>query len=446
MRFNMPRLVIELFQYSWYRGRRGVVIEDIPDTRAIGFNDNISSVRIYKGPGYAPGASQKALFFEDRDFKGRRLALGPGYYQSLHQFSYNFGNVISSIAMRSESRADGPVWGGAPAVIELYSELNFGGRKTVVVRDEPQMTARFTNEVRSMRVLKGPDCPDVGCRIQLFPNADFDGVPVSVKLTQRDSVYEIPDMRALPQSSIQSVGSMKIEGWTSSTEFTDVVFQDEFDGTRLHENWEWIDPREDGEWKERQGWLILRAQAGQDLRRGENFDAPRLIQPIAGDFSIETRIQVTRDSRPHGGILVWYDEDNFLTLERTADDHDFKGDVRFEQHSFRGAGLIGRSQGLRGSNLLYLRLERSGNEFLASASSNGVDWISCGSRFMSMPETVFVGLHALCPGNMSPTSTRFDFFKVFARPEDRTIENPRIPTSRDSRRMRRRFTALRRLS
>ena len=76
MKFNIPRLVIEVFQYSWYRGRRGVVIEDIPDTRAIGFNDNISSVRIYKGPGYAPGASQKALFFEDRDFKGRRLALG----------------------------------------------------------------------------------------------------------------------------------------------------------------------------------------------------------------------------------------------------------------------------------------------------------------------------------------------------------------------------------
>ena len=152
--------------------------------------------------------------------------------------------------------------------MSLYSELNFAGRKAVIVRDEPQMTARFTNTARSMRVLKGPDCPPVGCRIQLFPGADFEGDPVSVALTQRDSVYEIPDMRALPQSRLESIGSVKIEGWTSSTEFTSAVFLDEFDGTRLHENWEWVDPREDGEWKERQGWLILRAQTGQDLRRG----------------------------------------------------------------------------------------------------------------------------------------------------------------------------------
>ena len=450
MRFFAPRLVIELFQYSWYRGRSGLIIEDIPDTRAIGFNDNISSVRIYKGPNYAAGAGQKALFFEDRDYKGRRLALGPGHYQSLHHFTYNFGDMISSIAVRSESRADGPVWGGAPAVIELYSELDFGGQKAVVVRDEPLLTIRFIDAVRSMRVFKGPDCPPIGCRVQLYPEADFGGEPVSIDLSQRDSVYEIADMRMLPQVSPDAFGSLKIEGWTASTEFTRLLFQDEFDADVLRSDWEIVTPSNDGHWlkevRNQQGYLILRAGTGLDLRRGENFDAPRAVQPIAGDFSIETRIQVTRESRPHGGLLVWYDEANFLTLERTADDHDFQGDIRFEKHTFRGAERVGRGQGLRGARLVHLRLERIGNEFRASASENGVDWIGCGAAFIPMPEAVSVGLHGLCPGNMAPTVTRFDHFKIFARPEDLDIEKPRIPNWRDSRRDRRRRTALRRLS
>ena len=32
-----------------------------------------------------------------------------------------------------------------------------------------------------------------------------------------------------------------------------------------------------------------------------------------------------------------------------------------------------------------------------------------------MGEAVDVGLHALCPGNIPPTLTRFDYFRVFKR-------------------------------
>ena len=46
----IPRLVVEVFQHTNFRGRMGYVVEPVRFTGDIGFQDNISSVRVYKGP------------------------------------------------------------------------------------------------------------------------------------------------------------------------------------------------------------------------------------------------------------------------------------------------------------------------------------------------------------------------------------------------------------
>ncbi|MAF12151.1 hypothetical protein CMK11_17030 [Candidatus Poribacteria bacterium] len=444
---NLPRLVIEVFQNEWYGGRRGIVIEDTTDTAAIGFRRNISSVRIYKGPGYAAGANHKALFFQDVGYKGRALSLGPGHYQTLHDVSYNFGDVVRSIAIRAESAVDGPVWGTAPAVVDLYDGPWYRGVRTTIVRDEADMARRVTNLARSVRVHKGPDCPPIGCRVQLFAQPLFEGEPFSIDVTPQESIVEIPDVGALPQEMPQTLGSVKIEGWTSSTEFSQVVFQDEFDGTRLREGWEWTDPREGAEWRERQGWLLLRVQPGQDLWRDSNYDAPRLLRPATEDFSVETRLQITDETDPHGGLLVWFRENAFIRLEKTSAQHAFRGDIRFEQHTARGGEpLVGRGIGLAEARQLYLRIERRGNLFSGYASDNGVDWVSCGTAFASMGDPTRVGVHALCPGNMPPTATRFDYFKILKRPEESPLMDSRAPSSYRSPHRARRVNMLRKLT
>ena len=50
-----------------------------------------------------------------------------------------------------------------------------------------------------------------------------------------------------------------------------------------------------------------------------------------------------------------------------------------------------------------------------SASADGIQWKSCGQTNVGMGEATDVGLHALCPGNIPPTLTRFDYFRVFKR-------------------------------
>ena len=444
---NLPRLVVEVFQNERYGGRRGVIIENTPDTAAIGFGGNISSVRVYKGPGYAAGANHKAVFYGALGYKGRRLTLGPGSYQSLHEFSYNFGDAIRSVAIRAESAVDGPIWGTAPVIVDLFDAPGFRGTRTTIVRDEADMTRRVTNVAHSVRVVKGPDCPPVGCRVQFFHAPLFEGEPFPVEITPQESIVEIPHVGALPQQMPRTLGSVRIEGWTSSAEFSHVIFQDEFDGTRLRDGWEWTDPREGAEWHERQGWLTMRVEPGQNLWRDANYDAPRLLRYAEEDFSVETRLQITDETNPHGGLLIWFSENAFIRLEKTSPHHAFRGDIRFEQHTARGGEpLVGRGIGLTDARQLYLRIERRGNLFTAYASANGVDWVTCGTAFASMGDPTRVGLHALCPGDMPPTTTRFDYFKILKRPEESPLMDSRLPASYRSPNRGRRVNMLRKLT
>ena len=234
----------------------------------------------------------------------------------------------------------------------------------------------------------------------------------------RDSVIEVNDMRLLPEQFDKKISSVRIEGWTSSTDYSQSVFMDEFDQMGMDDAWEWEDPRGHGQWTEHQGYLQMNVDSGVDLWHGANYDAPRLIQPIQGNFTIETRMPVTSQLREHGGLLVWKGPWAFLRLEKTSGAHPFRGDVRFERHFSGGYRLIGRGAGLQRTKHLYLRLERDGNRFRGFASGDGVKWMSTGETISGMTGTVMVGLHALCPGNIPPTSTRFDYFAIYRRPSE----------------------------
>ena len=122
-----------------------------------------------------------------------------------------------------------------------------------------------------------------------------------------------------------------------------------------------------------------------------------------------------------GGLLVVKTRRAFVRLEKTSGPHAFNGDVRFERHYEGGYQLVGRGAGLKNAKHLYLRLERRGNRFTAFASDDGVKWLSCGETVQGMRDPVTVGLHALCPGGIPPTETRFDYFGIFRRPHEASL-------------------------
>jgi regulation of enolase protein 1 (concanavalin A-like superfamily) len=428
---SRPRLIAEVFRDPFFQGPRGIVIENIPFTGVLGFERSISSARVYKGPGYDSSPNFKAIFHEQRDYKGRQLVLGPGFYQNLHDIAYNFGDVISSISFGPAMVTSGPDYGTIPLIVEVYRGTNFTGQKAVVLRDISHTQQIGLHDViSSIRVFRGPNFPPAGCKAIFYEHIEFEGQTLEVALGRLEYHKELPDLYNQPKFFGGLISSIKLESWAygGGGRFTDIVFLDEFD--TLKPVWQWVDPKRDcrrelgkpavsGVLRDRAGWLEIYVNPNHDLwwgpdGRSGNMDGPRMLQPISGDFAIETKITATKEQKEHGGLLVWKDDNHFVRLDKTSALHGFRGDIRFETHVNRRYQAIGR--GVQQSVMNFLRLERTGHEFQAYCSIDGQNWQSCGTATVLMQDPVLVGVHSLCPGNTPATVTRFDYYKIIRPP------------------------------
>ncbi|MFC1714348.1 beta/gamma crystallin-related protein [Candidatus Poribacteria bacterium] len=422
-----PRLVAEIYRDPYFRGPRGLVIDNVRFTGDIGFQDNISSVRVYRGPGYVTSPNYKMIMHEHRDFRGRQLVLGPGYYPDLHDIAYNFGDIISSISFGPSLVTTGPDFGTIPLIVEVYRDVNFQGKKVTVLRDISHTDQIGLHDaISSIRIFRGPNFPPSGCKAIFYEHIEFDGQALEIPLGPLEYHKDLPDLHIHGQFFGDIISSIKLESWVAGGGgmFREVVFLDEFDTMRPV--WQWIDPRGDcrrqlgrpqtgGILQDRAGWLEIHVGPNHDLwhgpnGRGGNMDAPRMLQEISGDFALEVKITSSEQRKEHGGILVWKNDRRFVRLDKTSSLHAFRGDIRFETHINRRYSAIGR--GKQTSVMNFLRLERTGQEFQAYCSTDGQTWQTCGRSTVVMKDPVMVGMHALCPGNIPPTITRFDYFKI----------------------------------
>lgn len=433
-------LVAEVFENPQFNrftsGIRGLVYEPVRATGDIGFPNNISSIRLYRGPAFDSAPNFKMICYEKENFQGRRLVLAPGFYGHLDIVSYgSFGGRISSIDFAPATVASGPDYGTIPLIAEVYQDANFQGMKAIVLRDVAHTRDIGMHDViSSVRVRRGPDFPPSGCKVIFYEHINFEGQTLEVELTPLDFYKELPDLHTHSQFFGDIISSIKVESWASGSGglFTELVFNDEFNS--LKPQWRWIDPKDDCRYSlgaHQQGgilttaisenWLEIQVTPGHDLWWGDggpsgDINAPRMLQSISGDFSIQVKMTASKEQKEHGGILVWKNENLFLRHEKTSDLHGFRGDVRFEKHVYRRAALIGRGTGHQGKLFHYLRLDRAGHEFSAYSSLDGVEWQTCGTDFIVMQDPIEVGVHALCPGAIPPTTTRFDYFRIFRKP------------------------------
>ena len=418
-------LIVEVFQHLNFHGRNSFVIEPVQHLRQIGLNDQISSLKVYRGPNFS-NSNHKVILYEHPRFRGRKIAFGPGFYPNIHEAGYNFSDRTSSINFGTMPIPVGPEWGTLPVIVECFEHQEFRGKKFTVLRDianlrDPDGGTWFEDRISSLRITKGPNFPRTPIEVILYEHPEYEGANLSIPIGPSEFKKEIPNLHVLPQSFGDSISAVKIEGWSSAQEFPQIVYFDEFIGNQMNPEWRWEDPQGGGSWSEKQGYLEMKVEPGQDLwhgsppGRGGNMDAPRLLMRTSGDFAIETRIKVSPELREHGGLIVWKGPWNFIRLEKTSGPHAFRGDVRFEQHVNRVFRLVGRGAGLREVREVYLRIERRGNRFTGLASEDGINWKICGETNVGMGDPVNVGLHALCPGNIPPTLTRFDYFRLLKR-------------------------------
>jgi len=84
-----------------------------------------------------------------------------------------------------------------------------------------------------VQIFKGPDFPREGAGVTFYEHNDFEGVRLAVRMEPQDYKKEPPNLHLLPQSFGDRISSIKIEGWSSSGEFAEFVFEDEFIGNQI---------------------------------------------------------------------------------------------------------------------------------------------------------------------------------------------------------------------
>jgi serine/threonine protein kinase len=201
-------------------------------------------------------------------------------------------------------------------------------------------------------------------------------------------------------------------------------FSDEFKG-QIDPRWMWVDPSNDSTHTvTNQGFLrIATAHADKDLFPSSNFNAPRLLQPITGNFIVETRIRFNPTYYYEGaGILVWGNtpDPSFLYIEHSY--ADFNG-LEFDQYingtytKIRSAFHAFNPGPQVTATLVDLRLERTGDTFISSwrDSSASQGWQTLGSTSAHF-DSLLVGLTLVAQaqsGNPDvPTSADYDYFRV----------------------------------
>ena len=207
---------------------------------------------------------------------------------------------------------------------------------------------------------------------------------------------------------------LHLEPHEPSASYSRLDSVDTFDSDSLKPAWEWVDPEGDCacELIPPSGLRItvpLTQYPGHNLWIGTPLNAPRLLQPISGDFAIETRISDGEAGRKSGGLLAWKDEHNYIRFD-TEPDSSYEGIIHIG--FARSAEWFVAGRGFLESETLILRLERQGDRFTGYVRADGENWYRCGWADIPMEDPIQVGIHALCYNRPTPTSTHFEYFRI----------------------------------
>lgn len=194
----------------------------------------------------------------------------------------------------------------------------------------------------------------------------------------------------------------------------ELIFKDTFRNS-LSMGWLWRDPLGASSYTVDHGFEIRAANGGEFWKI--NVSSPGLMRSVRGNFAAQTIYRPSSKDKPcMGGIVLWKDRKNFLTLEKGAmgrNEISFRGCLRTESL------IVGR--GRLAAEVLHLRLERKNNLVRALCSADGSAWWTVGQVEFSPTDPIKIGLFAigrieryLYPGAfVEGSAIRFDEFRLF---------------------------------
>jgi regulation of enolase protein 1 (concanavalin A-like superfamily) len=171
------------------------------------------------------------------------------------------------------------------------------------------------------------------------------------------------------------------------------------------------DPDKDCEFRADDGALTITV-LGKDhdlgIERGK-MNAPRAMQPIDGDFTIEVKVSGkfeprqmnNNDRRAYNGagFFLRKDDNNYIRLDRATFWDGMMNHV-YANFEIRTDGQIERfglatDLALDNAKDTWLKIERHGNDFKAFATQEAGKWHALGSKTMEAPTRIQAGIAAI---------------------------------------------------
>lgn len=188
-----------------------------------------------------------------------------------------------------------------------------------------------------------------------------------------------------------------------------------------------VDPNKDCDISDRVLRIVV-PPTNHDLNPLRGLSAPRVLQPVSGDFEVSVR--VTCDLEPgmkamgkgspfHGaGLLIWEDDENFLRIERNAWRN---GDSclcypplieYWRDRQYSGANKVPvPSAEFFPEGSTWLKATRRGNRMTVSMSPDGKKWKDVRSFDIDLTTKLQVGVAALNTSD-KPFRAEFDSFNL----------------------------------
>jgi regulation of enolase protein 1 (concanavalin A-like superfamily) len=324
-------------------------------------------------------------------------------YEFEYDMTMETPNLGAGGTIKTDIHSTGNVWiadqGDLPAVmIKSVSTSNMvSSGTTTVVESEQNLT-------------------DIGANITINPPEGAITPPTGLPTSPTtSSTTTSTTSTTTPPAETTMTTTTTITTTTTPPAAGAPVFEDDFQGN-LDSAWTWTDPNDDASYSltARSGYLTMTVPDNNDLANATNYDAPRLLVPQSGDFTIETLVEFDPLLEYQGaGLLVWQDERNFLRLE-----YGFGGmgggakKVAFLRQKDYELYLAASYDLPDITKQMELRLVRQGDRFTAWYKQQGRSWMNLGSTDLSLDATVEVGIAQINQYNTYTISADFDYFKI----------------------------------
>ncbi|MBN1559790.1 hypothetical protein JW998_06040 [candidate division KSB1 bacterium] len=208
------------------------------------------------------------------------------------------------------------------------------------------------------------------------------------------------------------------------------IRSDDFSSAELNPQiWKFIDPVGDAAYQLTGSHLKIFLPQGSDhdiWRTGNR--AARLMQPVYdADFQVEAHFDMQLFKQyAMQGILVECDDDNFIRFEFNSTSMDLRiYAATFVDGEPRTRALVTIEQ----HNLGYMRIARSGDEWIQSYSCDRREWHD-GATFTHPITVTAIGLYAANAGSFPTVTASIDYFFNQAmpiHPEDKVTAVPQKP-------------------